>query len=80
MGPRIERFRRGGAILPALFTVGNLFLGFWSIVKARCTATSAKRLMLIFWAGVADALDGRIARMTGTTSEFGGAIGLQPVT
>jgi CDP-diacylglycerol--serine O-phosphatidyltransferase len=73
MGPRIERFRRGGAILPALFTVGNLFLGFWSIVKA-LHGEFAEAAMLIFWAGVADALDGRIARMTGTTSEFGGEL------
>ncbi|MCL4819988.1 MAG: CDP-diacylglycerol--serine O-phosphatidyltransferase [Vicinamibacteria bacterium] len=73
MGPRIERFRRGGAILPALFTVGNLFLGFWSIVKA-LHGDFGEAAMLIFWAGVADALDGRIARMTGTTSEFGGEL------
>ncbi|MCM2256425.1 MAG: CDP-diacylglycerol--serine O-phosphatidyltransferase [Vicinamibacteria bacterium] len=70
---RIERFRRGGAILPALFTVGNLFLGFWAIVKTM-NGEFAEAAPLIFWACVADALDGRIARMTGTTSEFGGEL------
>ena len=27
------RFRRGAAILPSLFTTGNLFLGFWAIIQ-----------------------------------------------
>jgi len=30
---RGRHFRRGASILPSLFTTGNLFLGFWSIVK-----------------------------------------------
>ena len=30
---RVRHFRRGVAILPSLFTNGNLFLGFWSIIK-----------------------------------------------
>ena len=45
-----RHFRRGASILPSLFTTGNLFLGFWAIIKT---------------------LDGRIARLTGTSSEFG---------
>jgi CDP-diacylglycerol--serine O-phosphatidyltransferase len=65
-----RRFRRGAAILPTLFTVGNLFLGFWAVVR---TLHEQYELAapLIFWAIVLDLLDGRIARMTGTTSEFG---------
>ena len=30
---RPARFRRGASILPSLFTTGNLFLGFWAIIR-----------------------------------------------
>lgn len=64
--------RLGGAvyILPNLFTTGNLFFGFFSIVKALqgdfLWAASAILLAAVF-----DVLDGRVARLTGGTSEFG---------
>jgi len=65
-----RRFRRGASILPSLFTTGNLFLGFWAIVRA-FHGQFAEAAPLVFWAILLDLLDGRIARMTGTTSEFG---------
>jgi CDP-diacylglycerol---serine O-phosphatidyltransferase len=65
-----RRFRRGAAILPSLFTIGNLFLGFWAIVRT-LHGQYAEAAPLVFWAILLDVLDGRIARMTGTTSEFG---------
>jgi CDP-diacylglycerol--serine O-phosphatidyltransferase len=65
-----RRFRRGASILPSLFTTGNLFLGFWAIVRT-LHGQYAEAAPLIFWAIVLDMLDGRLARMTGTTSEFG---------
>jgi CDP-diacylglycerol---serine O-phosphatidyltransferase len=65
-----RRFRRGASILPSLFTVGNLFLGFWAIVRA-FHGQYGEAAPLIFWACLLDVLDGRIARLTGTTSEFG---------
>jgi CDP-diacylglycerol--serine O-phosphatidyltransferase len=65
--------RRGTSILPSLFTTGNLFLGFWAIVKA-FDGNYADAAPLIAGAIVLDMLDGRIARMTGTTSEFGGEL------
>ncbi len=68
-----RRFRRGAAILPSLFTVGNLFLGFWSVIKAT-HGEFEPAAHLLFWAIVLDMLDGRIARLTGTTSEFGGEL------
>ena len=68
-----RRFRRGAAILPSLFTVGNLFLGFWAMIRA-LHGQYAEAAPLIFGAIVLDLLDGRIARMTGTTSEFGGEL------
>jgi CDP-diacylglycerol--serine O-phosphatidyltransferase len=71
--PRPRRFRRGAAILPSLFTTGNLFLGFWAMIRA-LHGQYAEAAPLIFGAIVLDLLDGRIARMTGTTSEFGGEL------
>src|SRR5216683_2506917 len=65
-----RRFSRGAAILPSLFTTGNLFLGFWAIVRT-FHGQYAEAAPLIFWAILLDVLDGRIARLTGTTSEFG---------
>jgi CDP-diacylglycerol--serine O-phosphatidyltransferase len=74
--PRRRRplgLRRGVAILPSLFTTGNLFLGFWAVVKT-FHGDHADAAIFIFGAIILDLLDGRIARMTGTTSEFGGEL------
>lgn len=62
--------RRGVYVIPALFTVGNVFCGFLSLdaaVKGRFDLAAG----LIFLAGFLDSLDGRVARMTGSTSAFG---------
>jgi CDP-diacylglycerol--serine O-phosphatidyltransferase len=58
-------------LLPSLLTTGNIFCGFTSIVMTfnRDFRTAA---ILVIVAGVLDGLDGRIARLTGGTSEFGG--------
>ena len=67
---RSRPFRRGASILPSLFTTGNLFLGFWSIVKTLDGHFGAAA-PLVGGAVVLDVLDGRIARLTNTQSEFG---------
>jgi CDP-diacylglycerol--serine O-phosphatidyltransferase len=67
---RARPFRRGASILPSLFTTGNLFLGFWSIVKT-LDGRFAEAAPLIGGAVILDMLDGRIARLTNTQSEFG---------
>jgi CDP-diacylglycerol--serine O-phosphatidyltransferase len=73
-GPRTQkRFRRGAAILPSLFTTGNLFLGFWAVIKT-LEGRFEEAAPLIGGAIVLDMLDGRIARLTGTSSEFGGEL------
>jgi len=71
------RLRRGMYLLPSLFTVGNIAAGFFSITET-IKAISGDAAMHLDWAAIAiifaipfDALDGRIARMTNTTSEFG---------
>lgn len=61
---------RGFAFLPQLFTTGNLALGFYAIVKASEGQFERACVALIF-AGIFDALDGRVARMTSATSRFG---------
>ena len=62
--------RKGIHILPSLFTTGNVFCGFYSFIAAL-----NEKYYLAAWAIVLaiifDVLDGRIARMTKTTSAFG---------
>lgn len=62
--------RRGIYLLPSLFTLGNIFLGFWAVVRG-LAGDFHDAALLIFAAGVLDGLDGRIARLTGTESDFG---------
>ncbi len=68
--PPRGRPRRGMYLLPSLFTLGNIFLGFRAVV-AGFRGDFQLAAILIFVAGVLDALDGRIARLTGTESDFG---------
>ena len=70
--PRRERrFQRGVYLLPGMFTVGNLFCGWASIVYAM-RGDFATAAPLIGIAMILDTLDGRIARVTGAASDFGG--------
>lgn len=62
--------RRGVSLLPSLFTLANLFCG-WACVVHAMRGEFATAAPFIGVAVVLDMLDGRIARMTGTTSEFG---------
>src|SRR6187549_3115407 len=65
-----RRFRRGVYILPSLFTLGNMFCGYACVIFAM-RGEFEKAAPFIGIAIVLDVLDGRIARMTGSTSEFG---------
>ncbi|HYB94322.1 MAG TPA: CDP-diacylglycerol--serine O-phosphatidyltransferase [Vicinamibacterales bacterium] len=62
--------RRGVSLLPSLFTIANLFCG-WACVVHAMRGELATAAPFIGIAVVLDMLDGRIARMTGTTSDFG---------
>lgn len=62
--------RRGIAILPSIFTLANMFCGYSAIVAA-ARQDFDLAVMLVVVAIFLDGLDGRIARMTNTTSEFG---------
>jgi CDP-diacylglycerol--serine O-phosphatidyltransferase len=66
-----SRVRRGAYLLPSLFTMGNMILGFYAVIVGYREHDFRKAALLIFAAAFLDSLDGRIARMTGTESEFG---------
>ena len=65
-----QRVRRGVYLLPSMFTMANMFCGYACIVHAM-RGELATAALFIGFAFVLDMLDGRIARMTGTTSAFG---------
>lgn len=81
--PPSRQPRRAAYALPTLFTAGNIFLGFLAILRSVEGALLASSGQLgsnpdfevaakaIGAAVVLDGLDGRIARMTNTTSAFG---------
>jgi CDP-diacylglycerol--serine O-phosphatidyltransferase len=62
--------RRGIYLLPNLFTTAALFAGFYSIVAAM-NARFESAAIAIFVAMILDGMDGRIARLTNTQSDFG---------
>ena len=68
--PHPRGVRRGVSLLPSLFTLANLFCG-WSCIVYAMRGDLATAAPFIGVAMVLDMLDGRIARMTGTESEFG---------
>lgn len=69
--PERPRLRRGMYLLPSAFTIGNILLGFYAVILGIREGDFQTAALLIFAAGILDALDGRIARMSGTDSEFG---------
>src|SRR4051812_48697385 len=67
----VERPRnRGVIILPKGFNLASLFFGMFAIVAASRSQFDTAGLYVVF-GGVCDALDGRVARATGTGSRFG---------
>jgi CDP-diacylglycerol--serine O-phosphatidyltransferase len=67
---KTESIKRGIYILPNLVTTASLFAGFYSLVSTMNRDFSTAAVM-IFVSAVCDGLDGKVARMTGTTSKFG---------
>lgn len=73
---RNKRVRKGMFVLPSLFTAGNIAAGYYAI--AQCIqgvlgdyGRFDNAAIAIGFAVLFDGLDGRIARMTNSTSEFG---------
>lgn len=67
---KTESIKRGIYILPNLVTTASLFAGFYSLVST-LNGNYYTAAILIFVSAVCDGLDGKVARMTGTTSKFG---------
>lgn len=65
-----RQFRRGIYVLPTIFTIGTIFCGFYALINAMKgefdLAAIAIGLAVVF-----DGMDGRIARLTNSCSEFG---------
>ncbi len=57
-------------LLPSLFTTASLFSGFFAIVSA-VNSNFFHAAIAIIIASIFDGIDGRVARLTGTTSKFG---------
>jgi CDP-diacylglycerol--serine O-phosphatidyltransferase len=66
----VERKRRGIYLLPNMITTAALFAGFYSIVAAM-NSRFEPAAVAIFVAMILDGIDGRVARLTNTQSEFG---------
>ena len=67
---RFRRPKRSIYLLPSFFTVGNIFAGFFAVIST-LHGNYGNAAVAIGIAVVLDGLDGRIARMTGETSDFG---------
>jgi CDP-diacylglycerol--serine O-phosphatidyltransferase len=73
------RLRRGMYLLPSFFTAGSMGAGYFSISETiKAIGDASNSAAHLDWAAIAilfaipfDALDGRIARMTNTTTDFG---------
>lgn len=68
--PKRKGLRKGVYLIPNLITTGALFAGFYAIIAAMSGSFEAACIAIVI-AGFLDALDGRIARLTNTQSEFG---------
>src|SRR5881227_4451646 len=71
-----RRMRKGMYLLPSLFTAANIAAGYYAIAQTMLGDSQNSwhfdhAAIAIGVAVVADGLDGRIARMTNTTSDFG---------
>lgn len=68
---RRDRMRKGIYVLPNLFTTANLFCGFYSAIASMKGMYEIAAITIMI-AVALDTMDGRIARITHTTSKFGG--------
>jgi CDP-diacylglycerol--serine O-phosphatidyltransferase len=68
--PRRRRLGRSIFVLPSLFTVGNIFCGYYAILSTMY-GNYSQAAHAIGLAIILDSLDGLIARLTNSTSGFG---------
>ena len=70
LGKAQPRLRHGRSIIPTLFTVGNIVCGYYSVI-ATLRGDYDHAAIAIGLGSVLDGLDGRVARLMKTTSDFG---------
>ncbi|MBI5248284.1 MAG: CDP-diacylglycerol--serine O-phosphatidyltransferase [Desulfomonile tiedjei] len=66
----IQRMKKGIFILPSLLTLTSIFFAFYSLVEV-IKDNFALAAALILVAGFFDGIDGKVARLTNTTTRFG---------
>jgi CDP-diacylglycerol--serine O-phosphatidyltransferase len=64
------QIHRSLSIVPSLFTIGNIFCGYYSVISS-LRGNWDLAAILIGIGYILDGLDGRVARLTKTTSDFG---------
>lgn len=67
---RSAQIKKGVYLIPSLFTTGNLICGFFSIIST-FGGEYLQAAIFIMLAHLLDGLDGYVARLTRTTSQFG---------
>src|SRR5262247_517842 len=65
-----NQFRSPLSILPSLFTIGNIFCAYYSVMST-LNGKYDQAAIAIGVGYILDGLDGRVARLTGTSTEFG---------
>lgn len=65
-----ENLRKGVYLLPNLITAAGIFAGFYVIIST-IDGNYSRAAWFILLAAIFDGLDGKVARLTGTTSKFG---------
>jgi len=64
------QLKKGIYLIPSLFTTGNLFCGFFSVIST-FNGQYLQAAVLVILAHILDGLDGYAARLTRSTSQFG---------
>jgi len=67
---RSAQIKKGVYLIPSLFTTGNLICGFFSIIST-FSGQYLQAAVFVILAHLLDGLDGFVARLTKTTSQFG---------
>jgi len=65
-----EKLRQGIYLIPSLFTAGNIMCGFFSVLST-FNGEYVQAALFIIFANILDGVDGYVARLTKTTSQFG---------
>lgn len=68
--PRKKKPKKGIYIFPSILTIGSIYCSFFALIKSFNGKWETAGLWIII-AAILDTLDGRIARLTKTSTEFG---------